>query len=408
MIPKDLDAISKADIDTLVSNAVPERRTIEYKAQLPADLDDGKREFLSDVSSFANAAGGDLIFGITDKRDSSGQPTGVAESADGLAGINAGQQIGRLENILRDGLDERIPGVRIKSLEGFPFGPIIIVRIPQSWSSPHMVKFKNLSRFFSRTSAGRYQLDVREIKAAVMAAETVPDKMASFRAERISKIVAGEPAAPLDPSPKFILHLLPLQSFSRKTVIDLALVHTAENPKLLIPMGKSRQFGPPRYNFNGVIMSAGARDRPQTQSYVQLYRNGTLEAACAHFSEEDGKLLVANWFENSILESIPRYLEIQKRLGVDPPVFVALSIVGAKGYKIMFSTQGGGFPCPGQIDSDVLLIQEEQIPDAHAELSFVLRHTFNTISQAGGWPGSLGYANDGKRLQLPDVVQGQR
>ena len=72
MIPKEFDAITKADIDALVTNAVTERRTIEYKQQLPDNGDEGKREFLADVSSFANAGGGatgfgDCFFGLRGK-----------------------------------------------------------------------------------------------------------------------------------------------------------------------------------------------------------------------------------------------------------------------------------------------------------------------------------------------------
>jgi len=75
MIAGDFDSISKAEIDALVASGEPERRTIEYKLKLPAKDDDADtREFLADASSLANAAGGDLIFGIRAK-------DGVPESA---------------------------------------------------------------------------------------------------------------------------------------------------------------------------------------------------------------------------------------------------------------------------------------------------------------------------------------
>src|SRR2546425_901377 len=89
MIPKEFDAIAKEDIEVLVANAVSEGRTIEYKEQLPGGTDEDKREFLADVSSFANAAGGDLIYGVREKRDAGGKPLGIPEAAEGLAGVNA-------------------------------------------------------------------------------------------------------------------------------------------------------------------------------------------------------------------------------------------------------------------------------------------------------------------------------
>src|SRR5687767_2839466 len=95
MYAKDFDAIEKADIDQLVTNQVTERRTLDYKQSLPGGSDGDKKEFLADVSSFANASGGYLIFGIRDRRDSEGKPTGVPEIVEGLDG-NADQEILRL------------------------------------------------------------------------------------------------------------------------------------------------------------------------------------------------------------------------------------------------------------------------------------------------------------------------
>jgi len=68
MIAKEFAGIAKEDIESLVTDAVSEGRGIEYKGLLPKKgNDDDTKEFLADVSSFANASGGDLIFGIRAK-----------------------------------------------------------------------------------------------------------------------------------------------------------------------------------------------------------------------------------------------------------------------------------------------------------------------------------------------------
>jgi hypothetical protein len=59
MIQKPFNQISKADIESLVSAKVSESRKLDYKQQLPDNDTEKKREFLYDVSSFVNAAGGD-------------------------------------------------------------------------------------------------------------------------------------------------------------------------------------------------------------------------------------------------------------------------------------------------------------------------------------------------------------
>ena len=223
MIPKQFDDITKADIDALLATGVPEGRTIEYKLTLPGNTDQDKKEFLADISSFANAAGGDLLYGVAAQK---GIPTAIP----GLEITDADAEIQRLDSMIQAGIDPRIPGVRIKGMNGFPQGPVLLVRIPQSWTSPHMVTFKGTSRFHTRNSAGKYQMDVTEIRAAFLMAEAIPERIRRFRDSRLSKIVAGETPLPMDSGAKMILHLLPVSSFSKPTTVDVVAV--SENCRL--------------------------------------------------------------------------------------------------------------------------------------------------------------------------------
>jgi len=197
MIPKQFQDIDASDILALVSDQVREGKTLDYKEALPGRSDRDKREFLADVSSFANASGGDIIYGLVDKRGAQGKPTGVPQSARGLVGINADQEMLRLQEIVRNGIEPRVPGIQLRAIDGFPQGPIIVLRVPQSWAAPHMVTFNNLSRFFARTSAGKYQLDVGEIRASFLLSESQQNRMRHFREDRLGKIMADETPVPV-------------------------------------------------------------------------------------------------------------------------------------------------------------------------------------------------------------------
>ena len=94
---KPVTEIQEKDLQELIDNKVAEQKTIDYKATLPGSLDSEKREFLRDVSSFANSAGGHLIYGML---ESSGVPTTISP----LMG-NPDQEILRLESIMRDGIE---------------------------------------------------------------------------------------------------------------------------------------------------------------------------------------------------------------------------------------------------------------------------------------------------------------
>ena len=69
-----LDSLEESDLQTLLDNEVPEGKTIDYKEALSGNSDSDKKEFLYDISSFANTSGGHLIFGI---KEDGGVPTEI-------------------------------------------------------------------------------------------------------------------------------------------------------------------------------------------------------------------------------------------------------------------------------------------------------------------------------------------
>ncbi len=118
MINVSLKQIDKAIIESLISNEVRESRTLDYKEKLPGGKNEDKKEFLADVSAMANAAGGDIVYGIAEKREE-GRPTGIAETISVLGGVNLDAESLRLESIIRDGLDPRINGIQFWAVDGF-------------------------------------------------------------------------------------------------------------------------------------------------------------------------------------------------------------------------------------------------------------------------------------------------
>ena len=117
MIQRPLNEITEDDLGLLVTNAVGESRTLEYKSELPGRTDRDKKEFLADVSSFANTSGGDLVYGI--KEDN-----GVATEITGFRSADIDLEIRRLESLLASGLDPRIRhATKVVSLRQWPDRP---------------------------------------------------------------------------------------------------------------------------------------------------------------------------------------------------------------------------------------------------------------------------------------------
>ncbi|HXU29663.1 MAG TPA: ATP-binding protein [Thermoanaerobaculia bacterium] len=179
-----LKDITKSDLDTLAE--IKEGRHIEYKQALPSDKSE-KRDFLADVSAFANADGGDILFGVHDKR-ANGQSTGQPDFV-GLSGLNVDQEILKLQNSIRDGLEPPLR-VEIREVPGFDKGPILVVRVPQSWNSPHMIK--STPSFYVRNNNGNNPLGVQEIREVFLRSETIEKRMREFRDERLGRILSGD------------------------------------------------------------------------------------------------------------------------------------------------------------------------------------------------------------------------
>jgi predicted HTH transcriptional regulator len=55
------------DIEALISSELREGKRVDYKRDLPGNSESQKKEFLYDVSSFANTVGGDLIIGVEEE-----------------------------------------------------------------------------------------------------------------------------------------------------------------------------------------------------------------------------------------------------------------------------------------------------------------------------------------------------
>src|SRR5438309_1734620 len=98
---KQLGSIVEDDLQALRIGQYAEAKRIEYKQPLPDNMSSNKKEFLADVSSFANAVGGDLVFGI---KEDHGVPVEIC----GIEISDLDTEIRRLELIILDGIRPRI------------------------------------------------------------------------------------------------------------------------------------------------------------------------------------------------------------------------------------------------------------------------------------------------------------
>ncbi len=271
MISKRLEEIGEPDLDHLLANGVTEGKTIDYKKALPGNSDSDKKEFLADVSSFANTTGGDLLFGIDEEQ---GAPIGIP----GLVLPDPDLEMRRLDSIIGDGLEPRIRfATHVVQRGGKP--PVLIVRTERSWIGPHRVVFKGHDKFYARNSAGKYPMDVSELRSAFTLASSVTERVRQFRDDRIAKLRNNKTPVNLSTgASRTILHCIPLESFSRTVHYDV--LKYSQQPTKFPPIIEGSGWGT-RINLDGFV-TYGAPENG-SMSYTQLFRDGTIEAVEAYW-----------------------------------------------------------------------------------------------------------------------------
>jgi hypothetical protein len=383
LIPKDLEKIQEQDLQELVSNSVLEHKTLEYKLTLPGNTNSEKKEFLADISSFANAAGGDLVYGVLQDSE-----TGFPKELRGLDVQNIDQEILRLDSMIRSGINPRIPTIRTQPISLSNSKTVVIVRVQKSWISPHRVTLQDHDKFYSRSTNGKYALDVTELRIAFNLSGTSAERIRSFRQDRISRIFANETPVPFKEGAKIILHLIPITAFDPSQQLDVQEI--ASHQQKLMPMIWSS--GKYRYNLDG-FLTYSAGNSARTHSYVQMFRNGIIEAVEGTLLEED-QIIPASSYEEELIKSVPGYLSVLKALNVALPVFISLTLVGVEGYSMGVDRFRRFESTP--IDREVLILPEVMIETYECKIDEVLRPIFDSIWNACGYPKSLNYDKEGK------------
>lgn len=384
--------IEKCDIDSLLTNRITECRTLDYKLSLPNTQEQDKIRFLADVCAFANTAGGDLIYGV---RESETEP-GFPDELLGLAEIETDSEIRRLDQMISTGIVPRIPRIRIKHIDGFEQGPIILVRVPKSFTGPHAVIRDEWMRYYARSSNRNTPMDVQQVYTAHSATYGLIDSIKRFRTERLSSILTDDTPVPLKDAPKLVLHVLPAFAFDESARVDV-LGDADQFLGNLRPMGSAGTHL--RYNLDGVLVkSQFSSGSDYSNSYVQLFRSGSIETVYVLDSVDrnaDNKI-AGLAIENLVLSSSLDYLDFLKNIGVEPPINVAVSLLGIAGCTLRNDSRG--FSHSNEVfDRDMLKFPEVTL-DHHPgdEIDLFIKPILDCIWQACGYEKSPYYDRNGR------------
>ncbi len=383
MLSKPLESIALADIESLIENSVAEGKTIEYKQELRIGSDADKREFLADVSSFANTTGGDIIFGVK-------EADGVPKKIVGIDIQNADELKLKIGGILQTGVSPRLQyALSFVPVQGGK--QVVIVRVGQSTLAPHRVTQSD--KFWGRNSAGKYPLDVPELRTAFTRSMTIEERILQFKKEQLENLgglVKG----------RVVLHIIPHESFSTRKYVDPKEAHA-----IFIANNGASLFRPliangwsPRVNLHGFQSYSGnTEDDPRT--YVQIFKNGALEAVESSIINWDvepkDKKLNMRAIENMLINGVSQYLRLLQKLDVNPPFYVFITLMWVRGHFVRpMDMMDEDRP----INVDHLELPEAVIDDFGANVAAALKHSFDAVWHAAGRLGSSSYDTNGEYI----------
>ncbi len=194
-----LNAIEERDLQLLVQDQVRERQTLEFKRDNYGRNDEATREMLRDISAMANAYGGDILLGVETVGD------GVASNVVGVP--DGEQEAQRIASSCLSNIEERIRGLAVWPVPISNGNHVIVIRIPQSFRSPHMITFKGLNQFWFRHDRQKSPMSVHEIRETCSRVEMLSTRIAEFLEKRLVDAIAisaGRPTLTVSLTPLLV------------------------------------------------------------------------------------------------------------------------------------------------------------------------------------------------------------
>jgi hypothetical protein len=366
----------------LIENETPEGDNLEYK-QIVDNGDNDKKEFLADVSAFANAHGGRIIYGIVEK-------DGLPSEIRSILADKIDHEVQRLNNIIAAGISPKL-NCKISPVTISPDKTVLVIEIPKSWNGPHMVIFKDTNKFYLRKNNSKRLMDVDEIRISFTHDQNLKNKINNFRMERASVILNGELEPNLSTEGIVLVHVIPLEKFKGHSC-DLKNVYA--EPENNISLMYSWGWNYRKFNFDG-LMYYVTHDK-RICVYSQIFHDGCIEGFYSN-TQQDKVNFACNEFEIQISHYLKKCIDFQKKsLRNNPPYLIFLSMLNVKNHLLISAlNEEKPFNKNDMFFGGVIMNDHEE------DIRSLMKPIFDQVHNAAGYMGSPSYNKDGKWVHRP-------
>ena len=188
----------------------------------------------------------------------------------------------------------------------------------------------------------------------------------------------------MDDGAKLIFHAFPLTPFDVWPAFLKITEDTSRIPNLLAPM--ARDISDWRYNLDGFVVHA-ARSDLSRQSYMQLFRDGGIEAVSGGvlgFDSHHGGFYGLS-VERAVVGAMTKAQGVWKLLGVTGPVMLGLCLSGVKGWRMLTFPQSWSNET---FDADPAIIPDAVLNDERTPPEWAVKPILDLAWNGAGWPSS--------------------
>lgn len=394
--PDRFNEVNQDFLESLIKNRIEENIHLDYKEQLGSNA-----EIAKDFSSFANSDGGNIIYGM---QEVGNKPTEIKP-------INLPNLREKLDQIARNGIDPSLD-VRILPIDvniRGNKGQVFLINIPRKYPILHQAVKR--AKYYKRTEFTSSPMSNFEIETAFKLVYNYEERITSFFQKRIHELNSGEFHVNIPSQTRMLIHMISIDSLETNRSLDLETIFT-EFKKYLKPPGCTLGKNIER-NLHGLLVSCGPDPYSDNYvGYVQLYRNGIIEAIDSSLMKPTNHLhgkrytkpvkKLGMWFlEKNIINSCEMYLKTLDKIGAGLPIYLFLSFTHLKGYKISLAPYGGLF-----IDNDsditkrdVILLPRIKIDSFEIGIEEKLKASFDMFWNAFNQPCSRNYDENGRFIK---------
>lgn len=390
-LPRNLHEATQADLQRLVETGAEEGPHIDFKRDVPSNWDARKTADLCiDALAFANAGGGDLVYGI--EEDGAGR----AEALTPTTGVNGDETARRMLDILLNNVEPRLPGVQVHpiSCDGSA-ACAIVVRVPASWIAPH--RFKPTAQFYVRESARKRQLDLPEIRGAFLRTESQAQRLRDFRTDRIGKLMSGLSPVRLVAGPIIMVHLIPTQSALGIGSVD-PIPYTVNGNRQLPILGVGR--GVSRVNLDGALAVRSVGADGKAHGYSLFFRNGYFETV--NVLANRGAVysrLPSFWIAEQLSKLLTQFTEELQHLNLIEEFSLQFSLIGASSLRL--GVDESRFMLEDYqtyFDREVVVLPDCLV-EAGTNATIAARPTLDMLWQAAGFERCWDYNPNGELVR---------